>query len=95
MILESGDIVLVSHRRMFDGDEARYFIGRTLVCEGHLIKAEGFSFVRDLSNGHIVKNKKSAPKWFRCLPPVKLSTNCPATLTHWRWKSSVETPMHC
>ena len=55
MIIEIGDVVLVSHRRMFERDEVRYFIGRTLACEGPLLKAQGFSFVRDLSNGHIIK----------------------------------------
>ncbi len=55
MILEAGDKVLVSNRRMFDGDEARFFLGETIACEGHLLKIEGYSFVRDLSSGHIVK----------------------------------------
>ena len=62
MILENGDIVLVSHRRMFDGDQARYFLGRTIGCEGSLLKVEGFSFVRDLSNGHVIKKPEKRIK---------------------------------
>ena len=62
MILDTGDVVLVSNRRMFERDETRFFIGRTLTCEGPLVKAEGFSFVRDLSNGHIIKKEEKRTK---------------------------------
>ena len=62
MILESGDVVFVSHRRLFEGDEARFFVGRTLICEGSLVKVEGYSFVRDLSNGHVVKKQEKRTK---------------------------------
>ena len=62
MILELGSTVLVSHRRMFEGDECRYFVGRVIACDGPLVKLEGFSFVRDLSNGRIVKKDEKRRK---------------------------------
>ena len=62
MILELGSTVLVSRRRMFERDECRYFVGRTVACEGDLLKLEGFSFVRDLSNGQIVKKEEKRRK---------------------------------
>ena len=62
MILESGDVVLVSNRRMFERDETRFFVGRTVACDGPLFKAEGFTFVRDLSNGHIIKKEEKRIK---------------------------------
>jgi hypothetical protein len=62
MILEIGDIVLISHRRMFASDEARFFVGRTIACDRELVKVEGFSFVRDLSNGSIVKKDEKRIK---------------------------------
>ena len=62
MILENGDVVLVSNRRMFERDESRYFLGRTVACDGPLLKAEGFTFVRDLSNGHIIKKEEKRLK---------------------------------
>ncbi len=64
MILEADDIVLVSHRRMFERDEMRFFLGRTLDCEGALVKAEGYTFARDLSNGQIVKKPEKRIKVF-------------------------------
>lgn len=62
MLIENGDVILVSHRRMFERDETRYFLGRTLACEGPLLKAEGYSFVRDLSNGMIIKKEEKRIK---------------------------------
>ena len=62
MILDHGDMVLVSHRRMFEGDECRYFVGRTIAYDSGLVKLEGYSFVRDLSNGLIVKKSEERRK---------------------------------
>ena len=55
MVCDVDDVVLLSNRRMFERDEARYFVGRTIACDGPLLKVEGFTFVRDLSSGCIVK----------------------------------------
>lgn len=62
MILECGDVVLLSNRRMFQSDEARHFLGRVIACEGDLIKAEGYTFVRDLGNGHVVRKPEKRIK---------------------------------
>ena len=62
MILEHGDIVLLSNRRMFQHDEARYFLGRVVACEGELLKAEGFTFVRDLGTGHVIRKPEKRIK---------------------------------
>jgi hypothetical protein len=62
MILETGDVVLVSSRRLFEREESRFFLGRTVASEGSLLKIEGFTFVRDLSNGQIVKKEEKRVK---------------------------------
>lgn len=62
MVLVNGDTVLVSNRRMFERDESRYFVGRTIACEGPLLKVEGFSFVRDLATGYVVKKDEKRVK---------------------------------
>lgn len=62
MILEFGDKVLLSNRRMFPNDEARYFLGSTVACEGPLLKIEGYSFVRDLTNGHVLRKEEKRTK---------------------------------
>ena len=77
MILETGDCILVSHRRLFDGDEARFFVGEVLVCEGDLVKVRGYSFVRDLANGHIVKKEEQRVKIFSFSAPGKIVYQLP------------------
>jgi hypothetical protein len=61
MIVDKGDVLFVSHRRMYQHDEDRFFLGRVITCEGVLVKLVGFTFVRDLRNGRIVrKNERRA-----------------------------------
>ena len=62
MILNDGDVVLVSNRRMYERDESRFFLGRTIASEGPLLKVEGFTFVRDMSCGLIVKKDELRTK---------------------------------
>ena len=62
MILKTGDPILVSHRRMFEHDDARYFVGQVIACEGELIKAQGYTFVRDLSSGYVIKKDERRTK---------------------------------
>ena len=69
MLLEIGDIVLVSHRRMFQHDEARFFVGRTVASDRELIKLEGFSFVRDLSSGHVIRKDEKRVKLLSLASP--------------------------
>ena len=54
MLLERGDVVLVAHRRLFEGDEARYFIGRVEGYDAGIIKVAGRSYARDLVSGELV-----------------------------------------
>ncbi len=77
MLLETGDTVLVSHRRLFDGDEPRFFVGQILACDGPLFKAEGYSFVRDLSTGHIVKKPEKRTKLISLSAPGQIVYQLP------------------
>ncbi|MEZ6063314.1 MAG: hypothetical protein R3C19_23450 [Planctomycetaceae bacterium] len=62
MILQEGNILLVSHRRMFQQDESRFFLGRVVACEGSLVKLQGFSFARDLATGHVMRKDEERTK---------------------------------
>lgn len=62
MILSQGDVVLVSHRRLFPQDEVRFFLGRLLAQEGALMRIEGYSIVRDLSNGTFLRKDEKRTK---------------------------------
>ena len=77
MMLEPGDLVLISHRRLFDGDAARFFVGRTTACEGPLFKAEGYSFTRDLANGHVIKKEEKRTKVLSISTPGQIVYQLP------------------
>ena len=50
-MLESGNVVLVAHRRMFAAEEPRYFLGQVIEFADGLAKVGGYTFVRDVSSG--------------------------------------------
>lgn len=54
-MLESGDKVLVAHRRLFEKDEPRYFVGQVLAYAEGVVKIRGHSFVRDVLKGSFVR----------------------------------------
>jgi hypothetical protein len=51
MILRVGSKILACHRRLYDGDQPRYFVGEVVGTGESVIKATGYSFVRDLTTG--------------------------------------------
>ncbi|MCG8404665.1 MAG: hypothetical protein MI923_05645 [Phycisphaerales bacterium] len=55
MILESGDKILVVHRRLFDKDENRYFVGTVEAFESGIARVTGYSFVRDFIGGLVFR----------------------------------------
>lgn len=69
MLLESGDVILVSHRRVFQHDEARFFVGKTIACDRELVKLEGYSFVRDLASGHVIRKNEPRVKLLSLASP--------------------------
>jgi hypothetical protein len=62
MLLERGDVVLVAHRRLFEGDEARYFIGEVLGYDAGVVKLSGRSYARDLVSGELVGKAEERTK---------------------------------
>ncbi len=62
MLVEIGDTVLVSHRRMFQHDESRFFVGQIIACDHELLKLEGYTFVRDLSSGMVIRKDEKRIK---------------------------------
>ena len=54
MVLRSGDKLLIVHRRLFDKDQSRLFIGRVEEYDAGLVKVAGRTFVRDPLSGEYV-----------------------------------------
>jgi hypothetical protein len=55
MLLKKGDTLLVAHRRLFEQDEVRFFLGEVVDYEIGVVKIKGHSFVRDTTSGVFVK----------------------------------------
>jgi hypothetical protein len=54
MILNPGDKVLVVHRRLFEADTARYFLGLVDAYEAGIAKVVGTSWVKDAYSGVVI-----------------------------------------
>lgn len=55
MILGRGAIIFASHRRLFEADIPRYFVGQVLESNEAIIKVRGYSFVRDQGTGRLIR----------------------------------------
>ncbi len=53
-ILEAGDHVLIVHRRLFEQDHPRFFVGSVRQFGNGLAKVSGFSWARDPMSGGIL-----------------------------------------
>ena len=57
-----GDLIFASHRRLFEGDQVRFFIGRVDLYEAGLVKATGRSYVRDIVSGEVLEKPERRTK---------------------------------
>jgi hypothetical protein len=62
MILKEGDKLLVAHRRLFEGDECRFFVGRVDAYEDGVVKATGRTFVRVVTGGRVIEKPEERTK---------------------------------
>lgn len=60
MLLKNGDKLLIAHRRLYEKDEVRFFIGHVDEYEAGIVKLTGHSYVRDLVSGSMIE--KSDPR---------------------------------
>lgn len=51
MILKSGDKVLIVHRRLFEQDLGRFFLGTIKEYEGGVASVTGYTIVRESEDG--------------------------------------------
>ena len=53
-LIKTGAKLVVSHRRMYPTDGARYFLGTAVAYDCGVVKIVGRTFVRDMGSGQIV-----------------------------------------
>ncbi len=62
MLLQEGDKILVAHRRLFEKDEARFFVGRVGAYDAGVVKVVGHSYLRDTMGGRLVEKADERTK---------------------------------
>ena len=80
MLLAEGDRLLIAHRRLFDKDDSRFFVGKVLAYDSGLVKVEGHSFVRDVISGRVLEKVESRIKVFSLTSGTLIVYQLPASV---------------
>jgi hypothetical protein len=64
MLLQSEDKLLVVHRRLFERDGSRFFIGRVEDFDAGIVRVSGYTFVRDPVGGTVSRKNDVRTKLF-------------------------------
>ena len=62
ILVEPGSCVLVVHRRLFERDDNRLFVGRIESMDCGVIRTKGYTFVRDTMEGIVRRKSDSRTK---------------------------------
>ena len=55
MVLEPGNHLLIVHRRLFEADHSRFFVGRVEGYDSGVARVSGYSFGRDHLNSKFIR----------------------------------------
>lgn len=61
-MLERGDKLLIVHRRLFEKDPPRFFVGEVQDYEAGIAKVKGYSFLKDVFSGNFRKKPEFRTK---------------------------------
>ncbi len=64
MLLQSGDKLLIVHRRLFERDGSRFFVGNVEAYEAGIVRVKGYTFVRDPIGGTVSRKNDVRTKLF-------------------------------
>ncbi len=62
MILQSGNKLLIVHRRLFEADRTRYFLGTVNAYEDGVASVSGYTFVHDHVDGDYLRKDDERTK---------------------------------
>ena len=78
MVLKPGDKVMVVHRRLFETDQSRYFVGAVEEYDGGVAKVTGFTCVR--TDGGFVKKDERRTKIIPIASGALMTYQLPSTV---------------
>ena len=62
MILEAGNNLLIVHRRLFEKDHPRFFVGKVVCYDAGVARVSGYTFGRDNISQNIVRKSDQRTK---------------------------------
>ena len=80
MILEPGFKVLIAHRRLFEGDQPRYFVGQVEGYGDGLARVIGYTWTRDPYQGLYVRKSDERTKIVPIASGTVIVYQLPATV---------------
>lgn len=80
MLLARGAIIFASHRRLFEGDVPRYFVGQVLESNDAVLKVRGYSFVRDQGTGRLLRKNDLRTKVISVIAGTHILYELPHTV---------------
>lgn len=89
-LLEPGERLLVVHRRLFEGDDNRFFLGEVEAFDAGAVRVTGYSFVRDAVHGAVCRKHELRTKILSLTSGTLLvyvlprSLNLEQTELHWK-----------
>jgi hypothetical protein len=78
-VLKEGDKLLVAHRRLFERDELRYFSGTVADYEAGIVKLVGWTYIKDVTTGKIVRKEDARTKIYSLASGTILVYQLPET----------------
>ena len=64
MILDPGENLLIVHRRLFERDHSRFFVGKIEDYEDGIARLSGYSFARDSNDGNYCRKHERHTRLF-------------------------------
>lgn len=64
MLLSPNESIFVAHRRLFEKDTARFFVGRVDAYDAGIVRATGHTYVRDNMSGAMLEKAETRTKLF-------------------------------
>jgi hypothetical protein len=79
-MLEQGEKLLIVHRRLFEKDTPRFFVGEVQAYEQGIVKVKGYTFVKDLFTGSMKKKSDLRTKVMSIVSGTLIVYQLPVTV---------------
>lgn len=89
MILDPGDNLLVVHRRLFERDHSRFFVGKVEDYQDGIARVSGYSFARDSTDSNYCRKPERHTKLLSIASGTLLVYYIPAEINVERVKMEV------